>query len=244
MPVTARPIDHDDTAVVRVGRWAAAMALTGARYAIHRVPLYRRDRDHEAEGPALPDFDRDLPGDPATVQRASSGLGPVFHRSYRIAVTDEELGPEALIDAIAADPEAVTPTEMARFRTVDGGRVERLEVGDELVVRLPGPWDGPVRVIDRTPTSFRFVTLAGHMEAGEIQFAARHDDRGFLEFRIDSWARSGDRVFHLLYERFPVGREMQLHMWSQFCQRVAATSGGVRMSNVSCTTERHEAVDA
>ena len=50
--------------------------------------------------------------------------------------------------------------------------------------------------------------------------------------------RSGDRLFHVLYERFPVGREMQLHMWSQFCQQVAAFSGGVRMSNVSVTTTR------
>jgi uncharacterized protein (UPF0548 family) len=28
----------------------------------------------------------------------------------------------------------------------------------------PGPWDGPVRVVERTPTCFRFATLAGHLE--------------------------------------------------------------------------------
>ena len=33
------------------------------------------------------------------------------------------------------------------------------------MVRMPGPWDGPVRVVDRSPTWFRFATLRGHLEA-------------------------------------------------------------------------------
>ena len=28
---------------------------------------------------------------------------------------------------------------------------------------MPGPWDGPVRVIDRTPVSFRLATLDGRL---------------------------------------------------------------------------------
>ncbi len=35
---------------------------------------------------------------------------------------------------------------------------------------MPGPWDGPVLVVDQTPTSFRFATLKGHLEAGQIEF--------------------------------------------------------------------------
>jgi hypothetical protein len=112
-----------------------------------------------------------------------------------------------------------------------------------LIVRLPGPWDGPVRVIERTATSLRLATLKGHMEAGEIEFHAGYDERGFLRFQIDSWARSGDRLFGLLYERFPIGREMQLHMWAQFCQRAAGISRGVRMSNVTCITRAIDDVD-
>ena len=46
-----------------------------------------------------------------------------------------------------------------------------MAVGDEYVVRMPGPWDGPVRVVERTPTAFRFATLEGHLEAGQIRFA-------------------------------------------------------------------------
>jgi hypothetical protein len=173
------------------------------------------------------------------LQRPREGLGPLFHRSYWIAVTDDGSG-EELISYILEEPNRVTPTEMARFETFDGQPARNLTVGDELIVRLPGPWNGPVRVVERTPTSFRFATMRGHMEAGEIEFRTSTDPRGFLEFRIESWARSGDPLFHLLYERFPIGRELQQHMWSQFCRRVAAVSGGVRMSNPACTTRRYD----
>ena len=40
----------------------------------------------------------------------------------------------------------------------------------EFMVRMPGPWKAPVRCVERTPTSFRLVTLPGHMEAGQIEF--------------------------------------------------------------------------
>jgi hypothetical protein len=222
----------------RLATFGADMATTSVRYSLQRIPLYRRDREEVPADP--PDLARDLPGDATTLQRARDGIGPLFHRSYWVVVTDERLSGEQLIDYILEEPNRVAPTEMARFETVDGHPARNLTLGDELVVRLPGPWNGPVRVIDRTPTSFRFATLQGHMEAGEIEFRTRTNQRGFLEFRIESWARSGDRVFHLLYERFPIGRELQQHMWSQFCRRVAAVSGGVRMSNPACTTRRIE----
>ncbi|MEX2550036.1 MAG: DUF1990 family protein [Nitriliruptoraceae bacterium] len=174
------------------------------------------------------------------MQRPRDGIGPLYHRSYWVFVTDETLSGEELISYILAEPNQVTPTEMARFETFSGGPARDLQLGDELIVRLPGPWDGPVRVIERTPTSFRFATLRGHMEAGEIEFRTSTDARGFLEFRIESWARSGNPLFHLVYGRFVIGRELQLHMWAQFCRRVAAVSGGVRMSNPSSTSRRLE----
>lgn len=219
-------------------RFVATMPMFALRYLLQRVPLYRRNRVADDQRP--PDLDREWPGDPSTLQRAHDGVGPLFHRHYRITVTDEEHGPEALIGVILHDPNSTTPRELARFERPDGGPAGDLEVGDEVVVRLPGPWNGPVRLVERTPRSFRFATLEGHLEAGEIEFRAGYDERGLLEFEIESWARCGDRLFDILYERFPVGRELQLHMWSQFCQRVAKVAGGVRMSNVSATTRRLE----
>lgn len=221
--------------------WGLALLTTAIRYPFQRVPLYRRDR--HGEDTPLPDLDRALPGDPATLQRATDGHGTLFHRRYWISLTDEELGPEALIDRIVAEPNDLAPQPLARFEATDGGAARNLQVGDEVVVRLPGPWNGPVRVIERTPRSLRLATMVGHMEAGEIEFRAGRDDRGFLVFEINSWASSGDRLFHLLYERFPVGREAQLHTWARFCQRVAAIAGGVRMSHVTCSTRPIEAAD-
>ena len=220
----------------RVATWGLDLVTTLLRYLTQRIPVYLRDRSDFPGAP--PDFDRDLPGDPTTLQRPSEGIGPLYHRSYWICVTDEVLDAEQLISFILAEPNQVAPTEMARFETLDGAPARNLDVGDELIVRLPGPWNGPIRVVERTPTSFRFVTLRGHMEAGEIEFRTSTDARGFLEFRIESWARSGDPLFHLLYGRLLIGRELQQHMWAQFCRRVAAVSGGVRMSNPASST-RH-----
>lgn len=223
----------------RLLRWSAALPMTALRYVTQRVSLHRRDhRDLTASDAPPPDLEGDVPGDADGLQRASEGVGALFHRSFTIFITGEQLDAEQLIDHVLEDPNRVAPSRMARFETFDGRFARDLEVGDELVVRLPGPWDGPVRLIQRTPTSFRLATMEGHMEAGEIEFSTGYDDRGFLLFRIDSWARSGDRLFHLLYERFPLGREMQLHMWSQFCQKAASASGGARMSNVTVVTRR------
>jgi hypothetical protein len=224
--------------VRRVARWGLDMSITLLRYAAQRIPVYRRDRGESSGEP--PDFDRELPGDPATLQRIGEGIGPLFHRSYWIFVTDECLSAEALITYILKEPNQVAPTEMASFETMSGEPARDLDVGDELIVRLRGPWNGPVRVIERTATSFRFATLRGHMEAGEIEFRTGTDDRGFLEFHIESWTRSGDPLFHLLYGRLPIGRELQQHMWAQFCRRVAKVSGGVQMSNTASSTRRLE----
>lgn len=200
--------------------------------------MYRRDRVAEPERP-LPDFDRDLPGEPATIQRVADGLGALYHRHFWIDFTDADLDPGQLVTRLAGDLNAAAPGEMSSFElTGDAGR--ELSVGAELVVRLPGPWDGPVRVIDRTPTSFRFATLRRHMEAGEIEFRAGRTERGYVRFEIETWARSGDERFRILYDALPFGREAQAYMWSHFCARAARLAGGIVMSNVQVNTERHD----
>ena len=100
-----------------------------------------------------------------------------------------------------------------------------MAVGDEYVVRMPGPWDGPVRVVERTPASFRFATLVSHLEAGQIEFRAGRQ-RDELVFSIESWASSGDRLSRLLYQQLRMAKEVQLHMWSSFLERAARLAGG------------------
>ena len=134
-----------------------------------------------------------------------------------------------------ADPDRAAPSEFATFQKLRGER-GTLRVNDEFVVRMPGPWDGPVRVASTTPRSFRFVTLAGHLEAGQIEFRASNGE--LLEFHIESWARSGDRLSELLYDRLRLSKEVQFHMWTSFLERVVKLSGGKRAGGLRIHTRK------
>jgi len=188
------------------------------------TPLHRRelagspDRDGP---PALP------PGvDLDEAQLADAGVGPLFHRRYQARIADPKLSPEELIERVVGDPNRVVPTEFARFIKVDGDK-GRMRCGDEFVVRMPGPWDGPVRVVDVTPTSFRLATLDGHLEAGQIEFRAETAAAaGDIVFTIESWARSGDRLSRLMYQQLRMAKEVQLHMWTSFLERAVRLAGG------------------
>jgi hypothetical protein len=186
------------------------------------TPMHRSEESGGAADlpPGLPDAALD----DDDVQRIEDGTGPLFHRLYRARIRDARLSPEQLIGSIGGDPNRATPTELARFLKVRGEN-GRLAVGDELVVRMPGPWDGPVRVTSAAPASFRFTTLSGHLEAGQIEFRAMRTD-GMLQFEIESWARSGDRLSNLLYQHLRMAKEVQLHMWTSFLERVAKLAEG------------------
>jgi hypothetical protein len=123
---------------------------------------------------------------------------------------------------------------MAVFRKTRGGDGP-LRPGDELVVRMPGPWNGPVRVARRDEAAFRLVTLAGHLEAGQIEFRAVADGDA-LRFEIESWARAGDRLADVLYNRLRLAKEIQLNMWTHFCIRVAGLAGGRPRGGVTIRT--------
>ena len=157
------------------------------------------------------------------VQLAEDGVGPLFHRRYQVVIRDATLSPEDLMGPLIADPNRAAPSEFARFMKTLGSEGE-MEPGDEYSVRMPGPWNGPVRVLAVSPTSFRLATLEGHLEAGQIEFAVHENDG--LVFSIESWARSGDRLSKLLYQNLRMAKEVQLHMWTSFLERAVHRSGG------------------
>lgn len=195
----------------------------------------------ELPGTASEDSAPRLPATAARdeLQDAEAGVGPLFHRAYRIRIAGAGCAPEELLARLARDLNGATPTELARFFKVRGERGS-VEPGDEFVVRMPGPWDGPVRVVERTPTSFRFVTLEGHLEAGQIEFRAARDDATLL-FEIESWARSGDWLSNLLYDRARMAKEVQLHMWTSFLENVVKLAGGRREGRLEIETRRVDA---
>lgn len=214
-------------------RWPIGLALISWRYLWRITPVYRRD-DEGGPGdlpPPLPDgVDRE------NVQGLADGYGPLLHRRYAVRVVDSRVTPEQAVARLAAEPNSAAPQDAAVFvKSREEG--DEMAVGDEYVVRMPGPWDGPVRVVHRTPTSFRFATLSGHLEAGQIEFRARCEGNEFV-FEIESWARPGDRVSHLLYNKLLLAKEIQLNLWTETCLGVARNSGGRLTGGVRVHTWR------
>lgn len=217
--------------VATVLRWPLGIAVVSWRYMWRTTPL------HRSEGPGsavdLPDqWERDARIEDGR-QGLDAGAGPLLHRIYAVRIARSEMSATALIARVESSLNRVSP-EMAVFRKVRGD-TDRLQPGDEFVVRMPGPWDGPVRVVHRDDASFRLATLDGHLEAGEIEFRARPDGRTVL-FEIESWARAGDRLADLLYNRLRLAKEIQLNMWTHFCIRTAALSGGKPQGGVTIRT--------
>src|SRR5690348_10551924 len=183
-------------------RWPAGVALTAWRY-MWRISAVDRfemagTRDLDLGPPLAEGISREQ------VQLAGEGAGDDLHRVYRARIVGSTMGPEELMRELTDDLDRMAPSEFATFQKLGGQ--PGLSLGDEYIVRMPGPWDGPVRVVSCSPTSFRLVTLKGHLEAGQIEFRVRADHRS-LHFEIESWARSGDRFADLLYSRLRFAKE-------------------------------------
>jgi hypothetical protein len=211
-------------------RWPIGIALVSWRYMWRTTPLHRSEEAGGRED--LPDPVEGIAAD--RLQPLAAGVGPMLHRTYSVRITGSDMKPPALIDQVAAHLNQASP-EMAVFRKTRGIRDDQLRHGDEFVVRMPGPWDGPVRVVRREADSFRLATLAGHLEAGEIEFRAARDGDA-LSFEIESWARAGDKLAALLYNNLRLAKEIQLNMWSHFCIRAAALAGGRPRGGVTIRT--------
>ena len=225
--------------LLTAARWPLGLAATSWSYLWRVTPLHRREEPGtwKEDGPhPLP------PGVPtADIQRPEDGAGPLLHRHYRARIHGARLGAEALIALLGTDPDRVAPAGLAKF-VKQSGPDARIAVGDEWVVRMPGPWDGPVRVVHVTPTSFRFATLDGHLEAGQIEWRADDDD-GELRFGIESWARSGDRLSDLMHNHLRMAKEVQLHMWTSVIERVARLVDGRLTAGIEIDTRRIEGRD-
>lgn len=204
--------------------WPAGVLLTSWAYMWRTVPLHRR----ELEGAWADDGPPPLPpGTPLDdIQWPEDGAGPLFHRRYRARIREAELDDAATMRRVRADLNAVAPSSLARFQKVRGDEDGPLERGDEYVVRMPGPWDGPVRVVEADDHGFRFATLDGHLEAGQIAWRTRTAPDGMLVFEVESWARPGDKVSELAHHHLRMAKEVQLHMWTSVCERVVKLSGG------------------
>jgi hypothetical protein len=214
-------------------QWPLGLTRVGWRYLWRTTPVYR----WETEGGAQ-DLPASIPPEvlDEDVQRIEDGVGPMLRRRYCVRIDGAAAEAGAVIGRFAGDPNCGAPAEVAVFQKTRGD-AGRLCVGDEFLIRMPGPWDGPVRVIAQGPASFRLATLRGHLEAGQIEFRCRPDGDG-LVFEIESWARSGDRLSHLLYDGLRLAKEIQLNLWVETCLRLAQDTGGRARGGVRVETRR------
>lgn len=216
-------------------RWPLGVLKTGWDYLWRTTPMNRRDEDgslaQDTPPPLPPGTDR------TDHQGVEDGFGPLMHRRYMARIRDAETTAPQLISAFASVPDRAAPRALATFVKLHGEEGV-LRVGDEFTVRMPGPWDGPVRVVEATDNSFGLATLEGHLEAGRIRFTAEDLGPGRLEVRIEAWARGGDRLSNLLFDRVPFNKEVQLHMWTSVLERLIKLSGGTRDGRVDITTRR------
>lgn len=222
-----------------VARFPLGLAITSLRYLWWSGQCRRHEEVGDATDvpPALPAAWLDT-----DVKTLADGSGPLFHRVFRTRVRGASRHATEVLDEITRDLDRAAPSEVVSFRK-HRGRLGELRVGDEYRVRMPAPWDGPVRVVHRDPTSFRFATLTGHLEAGQVEFRFREDGDD-LVFEIETWSRAGDRVADVVFDCLRVGKEVQLHMWTQFCLSVARFTGGHRVGPVTADTRRTPWSDA
>ena len=132
------PPDHDR------GRLGGAVGAL-QRWRRRSVDVVEREVDHVC----FPRHDRasDIDDQPREV-----GIGPAFHRTYRLDIVDATRSAEAAMAEIRADPNALADARFAPF-TKARGRSGEMVVGDRYVIQLAGPWKGAVEVIDVTPLS-------------------------------------------------------------------------------------------
>ncbi len=175
-----------------------------------------------------------------TEQPAATGSGPWLERRYYIDVVRPRLTPAQLIARVQTDLPSFSPELLADFTKNEGPPGELLRVGDKFSIKILGPWNGRVRVISAGPSSFEFITLEGHPEAGRIRFEAHPLDGrpDALRFEISSRARSRDGLVAFAYDTIGGGLLMQKATWVEFCRRVAAACGGQALADVVVETER------
>ncbi|WP_328317724.1 DUF1990 family protein [Streptomyces sp. NBC_00388] len=219
-------------------RFPAGMAITSWNYLWRVCALHRSESAGDSSDlpPAVPAALVDRRS-----KRLTDGVGPMLHRRFSVLIEGSGASPQELMGAVMADLNRAAPSSAAVFDKT-AGSAGTIQVGDEYRVRMPGPWDGPVRVLHRDPVSFRFGTLRGHLEAGQIEFRARREGE-LLSFGIEAWSRAGDRLADVLYCRLRLSKEIQFNMWVHFCLRAAAIAGGRPHGGITVDTRVVGAAD-
>ncbi len=206
-------------------RWMRRLGwLLGGPLAIFR--FLRREilvERIDATDPAAP-----LPAaDPRdSSSQTESGFGPLTHRLYTATTRSPKIAPEQLLAIIAANPNVVAPTEVLRFER-PRGTSDRLQKGDELTIRMAGPWNGPMRVTEQGEDRLRLAAMPGHPQQGQIELRVRSGDaeHNDIVIELQTRERAAGLGFYLL-QRVGLVQRMQSYTWAEILQNAARLAGG------------------
>ena len=217
---------------MRVLGWVAGAPLALLRYVlvtrkcIDEHIVDDADADHGACGPDMPDY----------LRSADSGAGLATHRRFGLRICDSKISAEQLATIVASDPNLVSPWEVLRWELPATER-RRLAPGDDVLIRMAGPWNGALRVIERDAERLRLQTHSNSALKGELELRLRTDDDTLLA-EIELWERADNRLLAILHDRLGLTSRMQTHTWVEFLQRTCNVSGGRPDGPVHVRTHR------
>ena len=214
-----------------LARWLLGTVLVSWRYLWTTTPLHRKESIGGSQDDLPPKIGEDFLDE--QVQLASGGVGPMFHRRFSVHIADSRLSPDELLSAVLTGFERFVPREVVGIRRHASGR---LQAGEEFVVHMPGPWNGPVRVVQSDAACLRLATLRRHLEAGQIRFRA-YRSADVVGFEVETWARCATTMVYLLYVRLRLAKEIQFNMWVRFCLSAVKASGGHLVNGVHVSTQ-------
>jgi hypothetical protein len=201
--------------LIRMLGWLVGAPLAIFRFLRREIPLVAVEPDpHTSLAPEHA---------AAARREAGMGVGPVVHRRYSATIRAPKLTAERLLAIIAADPNAIAPSEVLRFERSTGEQ-GRLEEGDELLIRMAGPWNAPVRVTRRWSEGFRLAATSGHPQLGQVELRVRDED-GRIVMEIQTRERAAGLGFHVL-QRIGLIRRMQSYTWAEMLENAAQLAGG------------------
>jgi hypothetical protein len=164
------------------------------------------------------------------------GVGRQVHLAVSATIQPPKLSAGRLLAIIAADPNILAPSEVLRFEKTRG-KPGRLEEGDELLIRMAGPWNAPVRITRRWEEGFRVAATRGHPQIAQVELRMR-DDRGEIVVEIQTRERAAGVKFHLL-QRVKLVQRMQSYTWGEMLQNAGQLAGGRQLERITVRSWPH-----
>jgi hypothetical protein len=190
---------HAARAGARLIGWAIGVPLATFRFLARRIPIER------VASPA---------------EWVADGL---VHRRVWVECERPQLSATRLLNIIAADPNVVVPTEVLQFHKT-AGDPRQLVVGDRYLIRMAGPWDGPVIVAARDDNGVRLESCPGNPQQGHVDFLVQ-DKGGRLRIEIASRYRPASRAFRALARFLPLVERMEIHTGGHILEMAAQLAG-------------------